>query len=115
MWEPGSAFAYSNLGYAILELLVEDVTGRPFDEYMRDQILLPLGMQDSGFTWDRGRHGTCPSGYDLRGRPVPPFLYPTRASGGLLSTLEDVGRFVAAGMTSHGGGARIALSSPGRA
>jgi CubicO group peptidase (beta-lactamase class C family) len=104
MWEPGSAFAYSNLGYAILELLVEDVTGRPFDEYMRDEVLLPLGMQDSGFTWDEGRHGDMPTGYDLRGSPVPPFLYPTRASGGLLSTLEDVGRFVAAGMTSHSGG-----------
>jgi CubicO group peptidase (beta-lactamase class C family) len=104
LWEPGSSFAYSNLGYAVLELLVEDVTGRPFEEYMRDQVLLPLGMQDSGFTWDKGRHRDMPVGYDLRGRPVPPFLYPTAASGGLLSTLEDVGRFVAAGMTGHGGG-----------
>jgi CubicO group peptidase (beta-lactamase class C family) len=112
MWEPGSAFAYSNLGYAILELLVEDVTGRPFHEFMRDQVLLPLGMRDSGFTWEEERHGDMPMGYDLRGRPVPPFVYPTRASGGLLSTLEDVGRFVAAGMDSPGGGPGSPVLTP---
>ncbi len=100
IWEPGSAFAYSNLGYAILELLVEDVTGRPFDEYMRDEVLLPLGMQGSSFTWDEESHSHVPTGYDLRGNAVPPYVYPARASGGLLSTLEDVGRFVAAGMTN---------------
>jgi CubicO group peptidase (beta-lactamase class C family) len=112
MWEPGSAFAYSNVGYAILELLVEDVTGRPFDEFMRDQILLPLGMRDSGFTWEEERHEDMPMGYDLRGSPVPPFVYPTRASGGLLSTLEDLGRFVASGMNSRRGGAGSPVLTP---
>src|SRR5690606_829147 len=39
--EPGSAFSYSNTGYNLLELLIEEVTGQAFNEYMRQEILLP--------------------------------------------------------------------------
>jgi len=39
--QPGTAFSYSGGGYEILQLLVEDVTGRPFADYMRDDVLLP--------------------------------------------------------------------------
>src|SRR5690606_26332007 len=42
------------------------------------------------------------TGYDLRGAPVPPYVYPVRASGGLLATVDDVARFVAASMTTPG-------------
>lgn len=95
---PGSAFAYSNAGYGILELLVEEVTGRDFGEYMRAEVLRPLGMERSTFVWRHELAGDLATGYDLRGKPVPPYVYPYQASGGLFSTLEDLGRFVAADM-----------------
>jgi CubicO group peptidase (beta-lactamase class C family) len=111
--EPGVAFEYSNLGFGVLEWLVESVTGRDFGEFMEAEVLHPLGMHDSSFDWDDRRHAALPLGYDLRGNPVEPYLYPIRASGGLLSTAEDMGRFVAAGMRTEGAGAAAPVLSAG--
>ena len=47
--EPGKRFHYSNCGYTVLELLVEEVTGTSFSDYLQWQILRPLGMRDSTF------------------------------------------------------------------
>ncbi len=49
---PGTNFRYSNTGYAILALLVERVSKTPFDEFLKNRIFLPLGMQNT-FTYDR--------------------------------------------------------------
>lgn len=91
-------FEYSNLGFALLELVVREVTGTPFAEYMREAVLDPLGMKDSTFAWTDDLRGRVPLGYDLAGTPVAPYLYPNQAPGGLFSTLEDMGRFLAASM-----------------
>lgn len=45
--QPGSYFNYANLNYVILGTLIEKITGRRFDEYMRDSILLPAGVEGS--------------------------------------------------------------------
>lgn len=95
---PGSGFVYSNVGFNTLELLVERVTGREFHEYMKNEVLLPLGMHDSAFGWRDEYASRVPNGYENTGEPVPPYVYPADASGGLLSTARDVARFVAAGM-----------------
>jgi len=108
--EPGGGFLYSNPGYDLIELLVEEVAGRPFADFMDDEVLGPLGMLDASFAWRASERARVPSGYDLRGTPVAPFVYPTKASGGLFATVEDVARFVAAGMTGHGPGDRVILS-----
>ena len=100
--QPGARFIYSNVGYALLELVVEAVTGRSFDVFMREEVLLPLGMNHSTYALDDVLAASLPTAYDLRGVPVQPYVYPTLASGGLLATVEDVARFVAAGMESHG-------------
>jgi hypothetical protein len=46
---PGELLSYSNHGIALAGLVVEQVSGRPFAEYVRGEILLPLGMTHSGF------------------------------------------------------------------
>lgn len=43
---PGKGRSYSNLGYAILGLVIEDVSGMPYDEYCRKEIFEPLGIYD---------------------------------------------------------------------
>jgi CubicO group peptidase (beta-lactamase class C family) len=42
---PGTAFSYSNTAYLLLALIVEQVTGRPFDEVLQDDILDPVGLE----------------------------------------------------------------------
>lgn len=108
--EPGVAFSYSNTGFNILELLIEKVTGRDFAEYMKTEVLLPLGMRQSGFDWKADWEPLLPNGYDLKGNPVSVYVYPTKASGGLFANVEDIGIFVAAGMSGFTDADRRILS-----
>jgi CubicO group peptidase (beta-lactamase class C family) len=97
--EPGSSFSYSNTGFNLLELLIEEVTGRDFAEYMQQEILNPLGMRNSSFTWSEEFDPPVPVGYKLSGEAVPVYVYPEKGSGGLFATVEDIAAFVTAGMT----------------
>ncbi len=110
--EPGTFF-YSNAGFNLLELIVEDATGRDFNEYMEDEVLLPLGMEGSSFTWSEDFEPPVPKGYDYSGRPVPVHVYPGKGSGGLFSTVEDIARFTAAAMPGFSGNGTAVLSETG--
>lgn len=96
--EPGESFSYSNTGYNLLELLIEEVTGQVFEDYMQQEILQPLGLQHSSFEWSQDWNPAVPTGYKVGGEPVTVYVYPEKASGGLFSTVEDIARFVIAGM-----------------
>lgn len=48
---PGQRHNYSNTGYAMLALVVERVSGKPFYEFVRDEIFDPLGMTNT-FAWN---------------------------------------------------------------
>ena len=48
-WAPGTRFEYSNLGYAILGLVVTAASGVPYDEFVRTRLLAPLRMSRTGF------------------------------------------------------------------
>jgi len=96
--DPGSGFFYSNVGYNLLELLIEEVTGRDFAQYMSSEVLSPLGMKKSTFVWSEDIKPPLPKGYTLNGKTVPVYVYPEKASGGLLATAEDIAAFAVAGM-----------------
>ncbi|MGE5528469.1 MAG: serine hydrolase domain-containing protein [Patescibacteria group bacterium] len=98
--EPGSSFSYSNTGFDLLELLIEEVTGRDFAEYMAAEVLSPLGMRNSSFVWSEDLTPAVPDGHDVQGNPIPVYVYPGKASGGLFATVGDIAAFVAAGMPS---------------
>lgn len=99
--KPGAGYLYSNVGFNLLELLIEEVTGRDFAEYMENEVLHPLGMKASSFDWDESFEALLPNGYELDGAPVPPYVYPAKASGGLFTSVEDLARFVSSGMTGY--------------
>jgi CubicO group peptidase (beta-lactamase class C family) len=109
--EPGTAFSYSNTGYNLLELLIEEVTGQDFAAYMQQEILDPLGMSHSTFDWSEKLAPAVPTGYALDGTAVPVYLYPEKASGGLFATAEDIAAFALAGMAGASRGKQVL--SPG--
>jgi len=98
--EPGTGFLYANTGYNLMELLVEEVTSRDFALYMAEDVLEPLGMRHSSYDWDVSFNAAIATGYDLKGKAVPLYVYPARASGGLFATVEDIARFAIAGMSA---------------
>jgi CubicO group peptidase (beta-lactamase class C family) len=48
-WSPGSKRRYSNVGFGLLGLIVEEVAGQPFNEYCQANIFAPLGMKNTGW------------------------------------------------------------------
>jgi CubicO group peptidase (beta-lactamase class C family) len=95
---PGERYGYANAGYAVLAAIVEQVTGQPFDEVLRERILDPLDMDD---TFARGDHPTAEqlaSGYRQwfgRWRPADlPFDRGGVAYGYLGSTAADLASFL---------------------
>ncbi len=66
---PGTSYRYSNGGYAMLALIVEQASGMPFQEFLRQRIFLPLGM-------------TSTLAYVAEGPPVPHRAFGYSAEGG---------------------------------
>jgi len=46
---PGTAYEYSNFGYALLGRIVTNVSGRPYKDYIEQEIMRPLGMMETGY------------------------------------------------------------------
>ena len=98
--EPGSGMDYGNANYAILQLLIEDVTYQPFSDYMRLTVLRPLGMAKSGFGMGtlaaKGREPDLAPNFDRRLNVQPRRRYPATAAVALYATAEDLANFARA-------------------
>ncbi len=96
--EPGQTFLYSNPGYVILELLIEEITGEDFADYMAGEVLSPLGLDNSTFYWSEELQERMAHGYLLDNSPVPVVVDAAKGPGGLYSNLEDIARFLSVGI-----------------
>jgi CubicO group peptidase (beta-lactamase class C family) len=103
--QPGTAFAYSNHGFATLGQILEDVSGMALERYFRERIFEPLGMKDTDLVRSKRVASRLATGYALgrRGaKAVPDRDWTGPGGGGIYSTTRDIARFAAALM---GGGA----------
>lgn len=107
-YEPGSKFTYSAGGYALLQLIVENVTEQNFCDYMRRRILEPLGMHQSGFTCRQVDTAKAVTSYTSRHREIPQYRHTAQAAVGLRTTIHDFALFVSALLESPDG------NQPGR-
>ena len=46
---PGERFSYSNPGYSVLARIIEKVSGRAYEDYLREELWLPLGLSNLGY------------------------------------------------------------------
>lgn len=108
---PGTRFAYSNLGYALLGRVVAVVTGRPFTEAARDTVLRPLGLDHTAFSAAEAQ-GPVVTGFrphDGGWEPLPTTGPGAFSSiGGLFSTVRDLARWA-----THLGSASSDAPEPG--
>lgn len=107
--EPGTRWVYSNHGFAVLGQIVEDVTGQPFDRYLRQHLFEPLGMQHSDLLRSERVAADLATGYLVRARglkTVKDYDIPTAPGGAVSSTARDVASYLAgllsAGANNHG-------------
>ena len=94
--EPGTEFHYSGGGYTLLQLLIEDVSGQPFNDYMRAVVLNPLGMTRSTFVLDETGASDVADFFDERGGPATHYRFTALAAASLYTTTNDMTRFIQA-------------------
>ncbi|MDX8363921.1 serine hydrolase domain-containing protein [Cytobacillus sp. IB215665] len=95
---PGESFEYSNFNYWTLGLIIEKVSGMNYHEAMNKLVFQPLGMERTGFYTKVSKLNNLSVGHRLEAGKNKPFdyapPYPTVASGGIYSNVEDVGRYI---------------------
>ena len=102
-YEPGTDWKYSGGGYAVLQLLIEEVSGESFEGYMQRVVFRPLGMVHSSFVWTPAEGSTLATFYDVESKPTPPVRYSAVAAVSLYSSVSDLTRFVQAHMPGRNG------------
>ncbi len=101
--QPGTNWKYSGGGYTLSQLLVEEMTGQLFSDYMREKVLLPLGMTTSDYHLNERILDNSSIAYDGWGDPTPNPRFTAQAAAGLHTTLDDLARFATAALTSPSG------------
>ena len=102
---PGEATVYSDIGLMTVAFIVEEVTGRPFEAFLQDELWRPLGMADTGFNPDPGlwhRVATTELDESYRGYHVHGVVHDENAHAiggvaghaGLFSSARDLAVFV---------------------
>lgn len=93
-FEPGTKFHYDNSGFFLLGAILEHVTGKTYETLLKENILVPLGMKDSGYDHYADILPKRASGYqqELTGVVNAPYLDMALpyAAGSLYSTVEDL-------------------------
>jgi CubicO group peptidase (beta-lactamase class C family) len=98
-WEPGKRYAYSNLGYSLLGMIVEKVSGQPYEQFLSEQLFKPAGMNHTGYVLPKFKPEELAIGYrddepwgTVIGHPMLPDgpCWNLRANGGIHSTVGDM-------------------------
>ncbi len=103
LFDPGSRYAYSNTGYSLLGIIVEKVSGQSYESFLREELLLPAGLTETGYflpDWDTNRLAIGYRNGDRWGEIHEKRYQPGRveggpswhfrANGGLLTTVDDM-------------------------
>ncbi len=96
-FEPGSQFAYSNTNYILLGIILEEASGRPVHELLREWVFDPLGMDSTSTPNHEPLAGEPAHAYVVSGGQSEDLteliLHWEASSGGQWSTLEDLTRY----------------------
>ncbi len=90
---PGESYNYSNLGYAVLESMIEHVSGKSYQDFLEGEVFKPLKLSRTA------AFASPPSGYDVAEKygaeltPIPFCDQDTRGAGGIYATAHDLARF----------------------
>jgi CubicO group peptidase (beta-lactamase class C family) len=97
LWDPGSGFKYSNMAFDVLGDLIAKVSGVSFEEYIRINILDPIGMVESSFIYpqiDQALRTTGHTGNPARVSAVYPYNRRHAPSSTLNSSVAEMTRWM---------------------
>jgi CubicO group peptidase (beta-lactamase class C family) len=97
-FDPGTQYSYCNSGYMLLGLIIEKVTGKSYEQVVKDFILKPLKMNHTGFDFVGLQSRDKAVGYSkytstIKEASIPWDSTATYSAGALYSTVEDLYRW----------------------
>lgn len=100
--QPNSQYRYSGAGYTLLQLIIEEVSGQLFEEYMEEAVFKPLKMAHSTFNWSDSLGSDLATFYDKDSTIAPHYRYTALAAASLYSCAEDLSLFLKANFADNG-------------
>ena len=94
--DPGTKWRYSGGGYTVLQLIIEECTGKTFTDFMREELFLTLGMENSGYNPDFSNINTLSKEHDAFAAEIPYEHFTAKAAAGLFTSIEDLAKFAMA-------------------
>lgn len=91
---PGESYEYSNVGTALAALVIEQATGRPFDDFTKEHILKPLHMDASGWKRKDLASTACSRLYEKPQTRLPFYECATYPDGGLVTSINDLSKYL---------------------
>ncbi|MDQ3682617.1 MAG: beta-lactamase family protein [Bacteroidota bacterium] len=95
---PGVAYEYSNLGFALLGKIITNVSGKPYQQYINENVLKPLGMNNTYWEYTKVPAEKLALGYRWQNNQwvKEPLLHDGSygAMGGLITTIEDFTKYM---------------------
>jgi CubicO group peptidase (beta-lactamase class C family) len=90
---PGEKYQYSNLGYGILDYLITRLSGKPYKDFMRNEVFLPLGLTHMSvdLTPELEKHQAVRYGTD--GLPIPFYDFDHPGGSAVYASAHDLVRF----------------------
>lgn len=100
---PGTRFSYSGEGYIYLQKVVEQITGKPLNDYMTEAVFTPLKMTSTSYVWRPSFDAVTATGHDENGAPTDKWK-PNEAGAAstLNTTAKDYALFVEAILNKKG-------------
>ncbi|WP_316775280.1 non-ribosomal peptide synthetase [Streptomyces sasae] len=112
----GARFRKTNINYSVLQTLLQDVTGEPFEALMRRLVLDPLEMTDSSFDQSYPHHSGVPVaiGHDPQGAPIAGRwrIRNEVAAGGLWASVTDLAKVAREIRRAHRGERGTLITRP---
>jgi CubicO group peptidase (beta-lactamase class C family) len=90
---PGTEFLYSNLGYGIVDEVITQASGRPYEDFMRSEVFLPLGLTHTAVGLPDALAAHAAVRYGPENRPVPFYDFDHAGASAVWSSAHDLIRF----------------------
>ena len=93
-WQPGTRYSYSGRGFTLAGYVMEKITGQRYEDYVTENILIPIGMTNSSLRVTEKAKQLLAQGYDKKNVPMPYMEGYDRPASSLLTSTKDIALFL---------------------
>lgn len=101
LFVPGEHYQYCNLGYGLIDYIIERTSGKSYADFMREEVFLPLGMMHSSIDVAPGLEPHQAKRYKSDGRLIPFYEFDHPGASAVYTSAHDLARFAMFHMKEH--------------